>query len=692
MHSELRVHGVSGTPPKDMLYTDPITYDRSGGATKVYEVNRDTWNVRGFHWGSLTAGSSITAFWILLAPFAMANASGWMTDRANTWTRAFGRVAGLGLTGILFAQFSGMALDTPFIAKHETWTNPNTWMLVLFVGTIVALVLGLAYLSTQSTFRRISILQRTLLVFSPLPKHMTPTRYWDSPIPSEQWDDPAAGAQLTGDSMWERQAVLHRIRRIHLSGGLLVICLASSMGIGHDALTVTGVVFIGLIVFLILLTTWIPSNPGIKWATALLPIASVGLAIATALNITSATLTSGDFDSSAKVVFGSALLFGAGAALALFGEWVKAFATRRWTFYRAGWISLGILAVAALIGASLGLTGTLLLEDLLAPDANSVVIQQGGGWTAVAMLGLVVVMAATSLVLAMRPLRGTRTYPGQDPPPAKEAALRRLVLRGRVLLGIAGLYGIGAGIVAVLRACPGLSNCDPRNLASVPQEPTALLIELFGFSFDLGTPVGIAKLLVVVVPAVLIIRSVLGGLLSGEESRRKVGILWDLGSFWPRWFHPLGPPAYSPYAVKRLEEELLASRPEVLGAHSQGSLISAVALQRVSPSGLPTAFLTYGSQLGILYRDLFPSVGFDQLADQVKTRLDGRWINLWRRSDPIGGQLIPELNHANWHLLTGSGHSQYELTPEYCAARKGGLSNNLDLPPYSDIEGCWDAP
>ncbi|MGB7860789.1 MAG: hypothetical protein WBM90_09855, partial [Acidimicrobiia bacterium] len=256
--------------------------------------------------------------------------------------------------------------------------------------------------------------------------------------------------------------------------------------------------------------------------------------------------------------------------------------------------------------------------------------------------------------------------------------------------GFAGAYGIAAGVTAVVGACESFTDCDPVRLAPGLSEPTGWTVDLLGFSFDLGTPVGVAKLLVVVVPAVLIFRSIVGGLLSGEDSRRKVGILWDLGSFWPRWFHPLGPPAYSPYAVTRLEETLREKNTQVLAAHSQGSLISAVALHHVPQNAVPLAFLTYGSQLGILYRRLFPSVGFEELTVEIQKRLGNRWVNLWRRSDPIGGQLIPELGIANWHLMTGFGHSQYELAPEYCAAREAGLSGDLEPPGYPDLVDCWE--
>src|SRR5690606_23159480 len=102
-------------------------------------------------------------------------------------------------------------------------------------------------------------------------------------------------------------------------------------------------------------------------------------------------------------------------------------------------------------------------------------------------------------------------------------------------------------------------------------------------------------------------------MLNGQDARRQVGILWDLGSFWPRWFHPLGPPAYGPYAVARLQTILAEEKPDVLSAHSQGSLIAAVALSLADEDDRPGLFMTYGSQIGGLYPSLFPGVGTDML-------------------------------------------------------------------------------
>lgn len=223
----------------------------------------------------------------------------------------------------------------------------------------------------------------------------------------------------------------------------------------------------------------------------------------------------------------------------------------------------------------------------------------------------------------------------------------------------------------------------------VLESPENLTV-LLGIPFDPASVLGWAKILMVAVPAALIARSIGAGLLNGQDSRRKVGIIWDLGSFWPRWFHPLGPPGYGPYAVTRMQTVIAEVKPDVLSAHSQGSLIAAVALCLNEDDTAPGLFITYGSQLGELYPSLFPAAGLDTLVETVASQVGGRWLNLWRPDDVIGGQVVSALGTRNWEVVTGSGHFEYELTPEFCAARNARISGELERPPDLEMADCWD--
>jgi hypothetical protein len=189
----------------------------------------------------------------------------------------------------------------------------------------------------------------------------------------------------------------------------------------------------------------------------------------------------------------------------------------------------------------------------------------------------------------------------------------------------------------------------------------------------------------------------------GTAARRTVGILWDIGTFWPRAAHPFAPPCYAERAVPDLVARVRAwcaagtGGRIVVSAHSQGTVIAAAALWQ-----LPTAIryqvglLTYGSPLRRLYARFFPAyLGPDDLA-----RLCGHvpvWRNLYRCTDPIGGPVRLGPPHgaepvdatpfidpicygrtAECPLPTPvEGHSRYQADPRFAEERTALLARLL---------------
>ena len=89
---ELRVHGVSGTPPRAMLHTDPVPRLESQGCARIFQqrpslsrshTHGREYSTEAFHWGSLTTGHWLTSLWVLLTPFALANVSEWMAVKRS---------------------------------------------------------------------------------------------------------------------------------------------------------------------------------------------------------------------------------------------------------------------------------------------------------------------------------------------------------------------------------------------------------------------------------------------------------------------------------------------------------------------------------------------------------------------------------------------------------------------------------
>ncbi|CCB73513.1 MULTISPECIES: hypothetical protein [Streptomycetaceae] len=128
------------------------------------------------------------------------------------------------------------------------------------------------------------------------------------------------------------------------------------------------------------------------------------------------------------------------------------------------------------------------------------------------------------------------------------------------------------------------------------------------------------------------------------SARRTVGILWDVGTFWPRAAHPFAPPCYAERAVPDLTWRMATwtDRTDgrlVLSAHSQGTVLAASAIWQLAPRARRrVALLTYGSPLERLYGRWFPAyfgpVALASLHGEVHA-----WRNLWRSTDPIGGPM-----------------------------------------------------
>jgi hypothetical protein len=96
---QLRVHGVSGTPPAAMLHyptglIDQVSGDcsagtfrrRDGSTTDVPTDPRR--NEEAYSWGGLTSGKASRGLWLLFLPFILINTAHWMVPpaKAGSWT------------------------------------------------------------------------------------------------------------------------------------------------------------------------------------------------------------------------------------------------------------------------------------------------------------------------------------------------------------------------------------------------------------------------------------------------------------------------------------------------------------------------------------------------------------------------------------------------------------------------------
>jgi hypothetical protein len=142
---ELRIHGVSGTPPESMLESAQVrqvagdAWGRffrpvNGVGDELQAVEGRT--LEGYHWGKYTSGSAMKGLWLILIPFGMVNAAAFMlpdpgTGRRNQalHTTALALIRGLaiGLT-CTFALTAGLILVD---LVGFSWASGVAWLSAL---------------------------------------------------------------------------------------------------------------------------------------------------------------------------------------------------------------------------------------------------------------------------------------------------------------------------------------------------------------------------------------------------------------------------------------------------------------------------------------------------------------------------------------------------------------------------------
>ncbi|RJN31416.1 hypothetical protein [Nesterenkonia natronophila] len=174
--------------------------------------------------------------------------------------------------------------------------------------------------------------------------------------------------------------------------------------------------------------------------------------------------------------------------------------------------------------------------------------------------------------------------------------------------------------------------------------------------------------------------------------RRIVAMVWDVLTFWPRRYHPFAVRPFTERAVPELQG-LIADRVQTDGGltvsgHSQGSVLTFAALAPMSDAMLRRCgFLTYGSPITTLYGQAFPAYFGQRPVENLARRIApgcGGWVNLYRLTDPIGGQVL------------GSGDSEVDcMVPDPAEA----TASNFPLEPedpeslrpaWSDVAGHQD--
>ncbi|MFC4146021.1 hypothetical protein ACFO0M_07120 [Micromonospora mangrovi] len=216
-------------------------------------------------------------------------------------------------------------------------------------------------------------------------------------------------------------------------------------------------------------------------------------------------------------------------------------------------------------------------------------------------------------------------------------ALHRLV--GEHAVRLIGCYATVSGVLVTLCCAAALSGSRPS-----PETPA-------GWQAVVHTVANLGDMILGWLPLVI---AGLGLLVYRNDTvRRTVGVLWDIGTFWPRAAHPLAPPSYAERAVPELQTRiagLLALAPHdprrmdgvILSGHSQGSVICTAMLFQLPRRWRQRIwFFSYGCQLTRLYGRIFPAYFGPPRLRALAAALtwpSGHvgWTNFWRDTDPLG--------------------------------------------------------
>lgn len=754
---ELLVHGVGGTTPTEML-DDPRTVRITGDhVAAVFRRTEDAdaesrpEDYRGrpvpeaYVWCNLTSGNGTRALWLLLLPFMVVNIAHWMRPAAHgriRTVRLYGlllRLAGLTLTVLLVAAACEVALDlvawqcagTRACAERHSWlgflspalSEGGWWSTsgrrLALAAAVPAALTGLLWYLSLRTWRAYESQQ-------PMDRE------------ADSEDDPRRAA-LSRPGFWYGRRLVARLRAAHTAAGLLTVAVGVAAPAarfdrrpgGPAPLDTLGWALLGAMAAGAVTVAAVVCRRGRserlidrtldEHLVRRLPLAALLLLVLALLyGGWSRPDWTSDGRLSGNTAFGGIALVQGLLVVAL--AVVAHLLHRSRPDVRAAIRGLGGPAVAMLACALGGVmsggvaqrvadwmdgTGTSL-------DGPPVLLT----WQASVIPPLLVVVLLMCAALALHTLRLARAerdavegdHPGEagDPGRTRRIALVRamatLTDRAPLLVAItsAATLLLGAGALVGALTTGEVPGEAARGTYAVVQGAAQTAQDLGSWLIGLG-----------------FILFVTWGRRAYKDAsaRRTIGVLWDVGTFWPRAAHPFAPPCYAERAVPDLTWRMATwTRATggrlVISGHSQGSVLAAAASWQLEPSARRrVALLTYGSPLERLYGRWFPAhFGPDALAS-LHEEVDC-WRNLYRRTDPIGGPVRlpgdagPAVDRAplkdpltygrtELHPLPAPilGHSDYQADPAF-AEERGRLLARLrpELPAPRHTEGAATVP
>jgi hypothetical protein len=721
---ELRVHGVSGTPPEELLdrpLVDLVAGDATAGFYRAHleaERNDDVPlgssepTVRGpllegYVWGGLTSGAPSRAFWLLLLPFTLGNVAPRLRPAGCGPRRVrvvwfVSRLLCLALTLVLVAAFVGIGVDlvgwqcSSAVGRcgHATpgWLfDPIMRMGTgrrMLVGSLLP-ILGLAALWFLS--------ERTIARYESVPSGAR------GPAEPDDVVEPKLGSVW----MWDNVAPVRRMRGLHLQVGFAAT-LAMTGAATHGAWQwIDGLLAIAVLIYAVKAlwsTTFTGRGTASRWHEAgyaiwgALIVAAAGTAwwLQRCDDLPERQLRCGS--GSCRTVglphFGETIVWLLLAQLVIVGALAVLVAGRSASKAEAmgepgpktGLFGMGaaVIAMLSVFLASVFTAGAYIFAAAwlgtgsLHPSLHAVtqVTETFGVPEAIADAGLAYSISVIALLvcllgygvrvgLAWRgisthswlivPGSYTKDYPSEPTDPKKSGRTKSVLhdlFIGRIVDTAAGFLGLITAIGALLTL--GFGAILALEHVFGVDSPANWLLD----RHSTGHPaffsrVGLqGKGAYLVVLTLVLLVGLGAAAFRVKATRRSVGILWDLASFWPRTAHPLAPPCYAertvPELMNRMRFHTSAGRGVVLAGHSQGTVISAATIMQLGAADQAvldrTSLVTVGTVLRRLYGRYFPAyygpATLRRVGENVQRDGVPRWWNLWRYTDYLGGPIL----------------------------------------------------
>jgi len=748
--TELRVHGVSGPPPESILdYPAAVVTLVHGNATSGFwrrwrlggslEDVPHLHRIEAFSWGGLTSRASRQALWLLLVPFSLVNLAHWMLP---PYTRGDGRDKAVSYAAVSLLRVLGLSFTvTLALAGAEVAMDLGAWQCGANPACLATLQrhdpLGrflndpgprLAIAGALSLLVLLVLLLAGNARFKPL-RDSDPM---DSPLVSITRARPVLGDpkfwEVDHSTRWLR--CLHTVAWCAATGAVASGALAALRPQGDHNPVAIALVCANLAVLAAVfgLSTWQRFGRGGKgWRRTTgyrwINLAAVGLLLAS-LTVTAVYMPAKPQGSHPMLPYAQGALgwltFGQGIVLLLLAgcvgwlAWRFAHArahadadagatlpaedraaSRRWGPFLGGMFAVVAVALGWLLGLSQSAGYSLWVADRLptgqVPGADSrAALPDFFTWIDAYALATIAMIFLYAGYVACRLARrtGGETQAVLAAHPAENAEERSTFAEIQSRARAAARWKILAQSVEtlpwMLLVVAGLSPLLllPGWFLGFP-DPEFIRVAASGGAWVITT--GTVGLVVV---AYLAFRN--------QSTRRIVGILWDVTTFWPRANHPLTPACSAQRAIPQLADRIAALTDEdtdflVLSGHSQGSVLTAAAVLRLAQDDdhggvlQRVSLLTFGSPLRRLYARGFPAYFSVPVLEEVGEQTGKRWLNLWAQTDPIGADIaLGSPACTDWQMLpdpltldvdprTGEpvgvcDHSGYVSRPEYPVA------------------------